>query len=166
MAIHFDSTNGHFVHLDAVAYEADLKNWPPDSWLMFELDASDGASHWHRRSSALETKDVIRLARFLRSAAEGEDIPHWGWGATESDIELTIERDANGNQHNVMVRLNCHFHRDFAGEPCFKEWLDLPFHLSGEDLLRLADDAEDIALRFPERQRVRDRNANTNPSFD
>jgi hypothetical protein len=155
MPISFHSADGRFVHLDAVAYEADVKNWLPDSWLMIELDAYDGVSRWRRESSALETADVERLAQFLRNAAEGRALPPWGWGATESDIELTIERRAIENQHRVTVRLNCHFHRDYEGEPCFKEWLELPFLLSDEDLLRIAAGADDIARRFPERPRTR-----------
>ena len=153
MTIRFDSSDGRFVHLDAVAYEADLKNWPPNNWLMIELDASDGSSHWHRLTSALETADVRRLARFLRDAAEDRDLPAWGWGATEPDIELAIERGVTVKQHRVTVRLNCHFHRDFVGEPCYQEWMDLPFLLSNEDLLRIANDADDLVLRFPERPR-------------
>lgn len=151
MAIRFDSTDGHFVHFDAVAYGADVHNWPPDSWLMFELDASDGRTQWHRLSSALETADVRRLAQFLRNVAEGTEPSPWDWGATELDIELQVRREAIEKQYRLTVRLNCHLHRDFVGEPCYQEWLELPFFLSGKDLLRTADDADDMALRFPER---------------
>ena len=151
MAIRFDSTDGRFVHLDAVAYESDLNNWPPDSWLMIELDAFDGRSDWHRLSSSFETADLERLARDLRVVVEGGP-RRLDWGATELDFELRIEHAAIENQHRVTVRLNCHFHRDFAGEPCYQEWLELPFLLSDEDLLRLADDTDDVALRFPARK--------------
>lgn len=153
MTIRFDSPDGRFVHLDAVAYESDVMGWAPDNFLMIELDASDGASHWQRLSSALETGDVRSLARFLRDAAKGRDLPRWGWGATESDIEIEFERTAIKKEHRVIVRLNCHFHRDIVGEPRYQEWLELAFLLSKEDLLRIADDAADVARRFPERTR-------------
>ena len=152
MAIRFESTDSRFVRLDAVSYESEFQGWPRNSWLMIDLDAFDGRRRWQRLCSALETAEVKGLARYLRLVAEGKAVPGGAWGATEPEIELVTGHPVSADQFHVIVRLNSHFHPDWHGEePCMREPLELPFIVARGNLLRLANDADEIAQRFPER---------------